>query len=99
MPYFLKSKRLGFRKWNDEDDEYAFKLWGDYHVTKLIDSRGKLNEEDVRERLSKEIDSQKKYGVQYWPVFLLETGEFVGCCGLRPYDIDNGIYEIGFHIC
>ncbi|MCI0449699.1 MAG: GNAT family N-acetyltransferase [Chlorobi bacterium] len=99
MLYFLTSKRLGFRTWNEEDFESAFKMWGDYDVTRLIDSRGKLTEEDVRERLSNEIDGQKKYGVQYWPIFLLETGDFVGCCGLRPYDIDNGIYEIGFHIC
>ena len=36
--------------------------------------------------------------MQYWPIFLLSTGEHIGCCGLRPYDLTKHIYEIGFHI-
>lgn len=36
--------------------------------------------------------------MQYWPIFLRETDEHVGCCGLRPYDLSKGIYETGFHI-
>lgn len=46
----------------------------------------------------KEIDTDRLYHVQYWPVFDLQTGELIGCCGLRPYDPKNRIYEIGFHI-
>lgn len=35
----------------------------------------------------------------YWPLFELETGEFVGCCGLKPWVHSNrpGL-ELGFHI-
>jgi RimJ/RimL family protein N-acetyltransferase len=29
----------------------------------------------------------------------LENGNHVGACGLRPYNIKNNIFEIGFHIC
>ncbi len=96
--YFLKTKRLGFRKWEEEDLEIAKELWGDPEVTKLIDTRGKLSEEQVKQRLTEEIKREQEYRVQYWPIFLLETVENVGCCGLRPYDLDKGIYEIGFHI-
>ena len=28
----------------------------------------------------------------------LDDGEFVGCCGLRPYKLDQGIPELGFHL-
>lgn len=36
--------------------------------------------------------------MQYWPIFYLETGNFIGCCGLRPYSREDGIYELGFHL-
>jgi len=39
--------------------------------------------------------------VQYWPIFLLDSGEFVGCCGLRPYPSTEPVeivYELGFHL-
>ena len=96
--YFLTSKRLGFRRWQEGDLELAYELWGDYEVTKLFDARGRLSRSQVLERLSKEIQTESKYGVQYWPVFLKGGDEFIGCCGLRPYDPARGIYEIGFHI-
>jgi len=96
--YFLKTTRLGFRKWREDDLELAIGLWGDSEVTKFFDARGNLSENEVYERLIKEIICLKEHGVQYWPIFLLETNEHVGCCGLRPYDLSHNIYEMGFHI-
>ena len=96
--YFLKSARLGFRTWGDDDLGIAAELWGDYQVTQYFDGRGKWSRDEVRERLLSEMTAFEKYGVQYWPIFLLETHDHVGCCGLRPYDMSKGIYEIGFHI-
>jgi RimJ/RimL family protein N-acetyltransferase len=48
--------------------------------------------------LARELRTERECGVQYWPIFLLKGGEFVGCCGLRPYDLPRQIYEIGVHI-
>ncbi len=96
--YFIQTSRLGFRQWRENDLGIAMELWGDYEVTKFIDSRGKLSRKDVQERLAKEILCQKQKGVQYWPIFLLDMDKHVGCCGLRPYDLSQQIYEIGFHI-
>jgi len=96
--YFLKSSRLGFRHWREDDLAIAIGLWGDYEVTKFFDARGKWSRDEVQERLAKEIRLEKEYGVQYWPIFHLETMGHIGCCGLRPYDLSEGIYEIGFHI-
>lgn len=95
---FLETRRLFFRSWSQTDLELALALWGDPRVTKFIDARGKLSAEDVRNRLAREIADEKDYGVQYWPIFLQSTGEHVGCCGLRAYDLSRNIYEIGFHI-
>ena len=97
--FFLNTERLRFRRWREEDIDYALMLWGDYRVTRLIDARGQLSKEQVSERLAKEIETEREYAVQYWPVFLLNQDEFIGCGGLRPYDLQDNIYEIGFHIC
>ena len=96
--YFLKTERLGFSQWQEADLEMASSLWGDPEVTKFICATGTFSEQEVKDRLHKEIQNAGLYGVQYWPLFNLETGEFIGCCGLRPYDLEKGIYELGFHI-
>jgi RimJ/RimL family protein N-acetyltransferase len=96
--HFLATKRLGFRVWSEDDIDLALGLWGDPEVTKLIDARGQLTEAQVRERLLLEITTARSFGVQYWPIFLLEKDEHVGCCGLRPYDEPNRVMELGVHI-
>jgi len=95
---FLETSRLIFRTWSQTDLELALGLWGDPRVTKFIDARGELSEDEVRNRLAQEIASEKNYGVQYWPIFLRATNDHVGCCGLRAYDLSRNIFEIGFHI-
>ena len=97
--YFLRTERLGFRQWCHGDLDLAVKLWGDIEVARLIDSRGKLSERQVKERLVQEIATAESFGIQYWPIFLLSSDDHVGCCGLRPYELSKRIYEIGFHIC
>jgi RimJ/RimL family protein N-acetyltransferase len=94
--YFLRSARLGFRRWTVSDLSLANGLWGDPAVTRLIG--GPFTEEQIRSRLSLEMETQSAHGIQYWPIFLLATGQHVGCCGLRRRDPDRAIYEIGFHI-
>ena len=96
--YFLASRRLGFRLWHQEDLALAIALWGDFEVTKLFDGRGPLSDAQVEERLHKEISQQVKHGVQYWPIFNLNSRRHVGCAGLRPYHDEEKILEIGFHI-
>jgi RimJ/RimL family protein N-acetyltransferase len=94
--YFLKSERLGFRCWSEADLDLAMGLWGDPEVTRLIG--GPLSEEQVRERLAREIATERSHGIQYWPMFLLGTGAHVGCCGLRPYRPAETVHEIGVHL-
>ena len=96
--FFITSKRLGFRHWSKEDLRLAIELWGNYEVTKFFDRRGRLSEPQVNARLLNEMNTQKEHGVQYWPIFLKETNDHIGCAGLRPYDLTEQILEIGFHI-
>jgi RimJ/RimL family protein N-acetyltransferase len=86
--YFLKSERLGFRCWSKEDLPLARELWGDIEVTRFFG--GPFSEEEIARR--------ETYGFQYWPIHLLADDEHVGCCGLRPYRMEDGIPELGFHL-
>ena len=94
--YFLQTQRIGFRPWSEADLDLAIALWGDPDVTRLIG--GPFTPDQIRERLARENNNLKAYGVQYWPIFLLCSGAHVGCCGLRPYQLEQKIYEIGFHL-
>jgi len=96
MKYFLKSPRLGFRCWRPTDLPLAMELWGDPEVNALIG--GLSTSEMVRARLATEIEQRKEFGMQYWPLFLLEDDQHVGCAGLRPYRIEEQVYEFGVHL-
>src|SRR5438045_2795288 len=97
-PYFMRGERLGFRQWTPEDVRPAIAIWANPVVTRLIADLGDPSESQARERLARELAIGQEYRVQYWPIFLLETGENVGCCGLRPYRPEEGSFEIGAHI-
>jgi [ribosomal protein S5]-alanine N-acetyltransferase len=94
--YFLKSARLGFRCWTNDDLALASALWGDPDVTRLLG--GPFSENDVQRKLDAEIARQAEFHVQYWPVFLLSSNEHAGCAGLRPYRPEEKILELGFHL-
>lgn len=96
--YFITTSRLGFSTWRDEDLADAMLLWGDPDVARYISAGGKFSEDQIRLRLRREIENQKTSGMQYWPIFLLQTGEFAGCCGLRPYDAGKNMLELGVHL-
>jgi ribosomal-protein-alanine N-acetyltransferase len=94
--YFLQSQRLGFR-WRSQDDLPLLReLWGDIEVTKFFG--GPFPEEEIQRRLQIEQDRGIAHFFQYWPMHLRADGEFVGCCGLRPYKLEEGIPELGFHL-
>ena len=64
----------------------------------MIDASGPLTEERVLARLESELAREREHGVQYWPVFLKSSSDFVGCCGLRPYQPAAAVFELGFHL-
>lgn len=94
--YFLVSDRLGFREWSLDDLALARALWGNAIVTKFLG--GPFSEQQIEDRLNKEIETGKNCGIQYWPVFLLENRSHLGCAGLRPYAGSPGVLELGIHI-
>lgn len=96
--YIFKSERIGFSVWNKNDAEVATSLWSNTDVMKLLSATGIYSPEQIAERLAREIQNQALYGVQYWKLYNLETSEFMGCCGLKPYHEETDIYELGFQL-
>lgn len=93
----MQSSHLGFGIWRGEDADLAAAIWGDPKVTKL--TGGPFTPQQVRDRLDAEIANQRDHGLQYWPIFQLDTGQLVGCCGLRPRDGAANIFELSFQLC
>ena len=96
--YFLTSERLGFSLWTEDDIIYATRLWGDPAVTRYLVSDGKMTSDEVHERLKQEMNNYRIRGIQYWPIFMKSSGEFVGCCGFRPHGDDPHVLEMGVHL-
>lgn len=96
--FFIETERINFSYWTDEDFALAKQLWGEEDVTKYICSAGKFSDREISERLTLEVKNGHDCGVQYWPFFEWETGELVGCCGLRPFKMEIDTYEIGVHM-
>jgi len=88
--------RLIFRRWTHEDTPLAEALWCDPEVTRFFG--GAMNREQARERLHTECERDSRLGIQYWPMFLRETGEFAGCAGLRPWSMDPETIEVGVNL-
>lgn len=96
----FQTERLTACEWKLSDLPLALELWGDADVMQLVVLQGKLNQDQVVQRLHAEIDRQKHHGIQYWPLFETQSGQFIGCSGLRPctFTPGNNNYELGFHI-
>ena len=92
------TERLHFRTWRPDDLELAVGLWGDPEVARFVYANGLVTRAMIEERLAREIATQDRSGIQYWPIFFRASGEHVGCCGLRPYRPEERIPELGVHI-
>jgi ribosomal-protein-alanine N-acetyltransferase len=90
------SSRLRFRQWTADDVPLAYQLWGDAEVTRFFG--GPMTLPQAKDRLQLELDRQERFGIQYWPMFLREGGEFAGCAGLRPWREDESVREAGVHL-
>jgi ribosomal-protein-alanine N-acetyltransferase len=94
--YFLKTARLGFSHWTKDDLPLALAVWGDSKVSHFVG--GPFSPEQVAQRLDREIASQNNFSIQYWPIFLLESGEHVGCAGMRVHKLEEKIHAMGFYL-
>ena len=79
-----------------EDLPAARVLWGDLQVTRFFG--GPFSDEEIVQRLQRELSRMETLRFQYWPIFQLSDGDHLGCCGLRPFRLADAIHELGFHL-
>lgn len=96
--FWTTTSRLGFSVWTEGDTNLARLLWGDPLVTRYLCASGTFTPADIIDRLALEIDHQSRLGFQYWPLFSLNNGDLVGCCGVKPGNEGPKILEMGFHL-
>ncbi len=78
--YTLKSKRLGLRNWLPEDEAPFIEMCQDPEVMRFFPALSSKEETlDLINRLRLHFE---KHGYTYFAVDVLETGEFIGFCGL-----------------
>lgn len=94
--YFMETASIGFSKWTKSD--LAVLLWGDPEVTRFLCAGGRFSQRDIENRLETEINNDRLFRVQYWPIFERATGELIGCCGARPFPGEAHTFETGFHL-
>jgi RimJ/RimL family protein N-acetyltransferase len=99
MDYILKSKRLGFRPWTQDDLPLLRRLNQDPKIMEHFP--GALEEEVVQIFFKRLQDSFTTNGYCYFVVDLLETGEAIGMIGLMNQDYDSEFtpsIDIGWRI-
>lgn len=72
----------------------ALRVWCDAEVRRY--TGGALTHEQAMARLEQEMTNQQNHDFQFWPVFTLERGEFIGACGFRPWKPEQNSPEFGF---
>lgn len=87
--------RLEFHRWAASEVAVAASLWCDPQVMRFLG--GPYTDEEVASRLARELANEDALGIQYWPLYMRGSGEFAGCCGLKPYEPEPHSYELGFH--
>lgn len=88
--------RLEFRRWTTGDLALAESLWCDPDVMQFIG--GPYSAAELAARIDRELANDASHGVQYWPLFTLDRGEFAGCCGLKPHPAEPQKFELGFQL-
>jgi RimJ/RimL family protein N-acetyltransferase len=95
--YFLKSARIGFRCWSQDDLPLARELWSDIEVTRFLGGPF-FQRTGSSKNCSARSTGMKAHEFQYSPIHLLSSHEHLGCCGLRPYRPQDQLHELGFHL-
>ena len=93
----LETNRLYLKEYSFDDFKDLYEILSDEetmkHYPKPYDEKG------VNRWIEWSIDNYKKYGFGLWALFLKDTNEFIGDCGITIQNINNTLLpEVGYHI-
>jgi RimJ/RimL family protein N-acetyltransferase len=89
------TERLRIRPLQIEDLEDLYEIWGDPRVERWI---GPHSREAVRVELGFHVAHQAEHGWSLWALEALDTGRFVGDCGLQPLALVGPETELGYDL-
>ena len=98
----LETERLVIREWRDSDVECYITLSGDVGYNCFVRPGHFLvhSEDEARNKVRERIKLFSERRLGKFPIFLKETGEFVGTCGLELFDFDGRPeIELGYRLC
>ncbi len=89
------SPRLRLQAWTLEDEDAAFRVWGDPTAMKFAGGATPRNQ--CLGVLRAAAEAQATHGYQLWAIVLLEADVIVGAGGFHPGE-RSGELELAFHI-
>jgi len=94
-PPNLLTDRLLLRPLREDDFEPLFALWSDPRVQRWI---GPHTREEVKVELSFHITHHARHGWSLLAVEELDSGRFIGDCGLQPLALSGPEVELGYDL-
>ncbi len=98
----LETERLTIRNWLQEDVGSYTILSKDVGYT-CFSPPGRFlisTPEEARERIQERVDLFDRRKLGKFPVFLKATGEFIGTCGMEPFELEGrSEVELGYRLC
>lgn len=98
----LETERLVIREWRDSDVDCLMTMSRDVGYNCFAPPGHFLlhSEDEARNKLCERISLFSERRLGKFPVFLKETGEFIGTCGLELFDYDaRPEVELGYRLC
>jgi RimJ/RimL family protein N-acetyltransferase len=103
----LETERLVLRNWQESDVDHYLVLAGDvgYHCFSRPGRFMVHNSKEARAKVRERMLLFDRRGLGKFPIFLKghglkETGEFIGTCGIEPFDLDGQAeVELGYRLC
>src|SRR5215472_15912532 len=98
----LETERLTLRNWCESDVSHYMRLADDIGYN-CFSPPGRFlvrSPEEAEKRLQERIDLFDQHRLGKFPVFLKATGEFVGTCGIEPFELESRTeVELGYRLC
>lgn len=92
----LTTKRLYLTIWSEKLLPLVSSTYQDKSILKYMPYSEGLDETGLKDFLKRRMFQQDKYGFTFWAVFLKETDEFIGHCGLSPIPEDDKLIQLGY---
>lgn len=98
----METERLLMRPWRESDVDCYMALSNDVGYN-CFTHPGRFSVRDTgeaRQRIRERIDLFDERKLGKFPIFLKQTGEFIGTCGIAPFDFHREPeMELGYRLC